>query len=55
MALIFFYSCRAKVGILYEIFDSLGITKRKERLIRKYIPKEFAVTFNTERFQVGMN
>ena len=33
------------------MYDSLGITERKKRLLQKYVPKEFAITFNSKRFQ----
>ena len=34
-----------------SVFDPLGINKRKEKLLRKYVPKEFHIDYNTNQFQ----
>ena len=36
----------------YEIFDSLGVNRTKQKLLQKHLPKKFCVTYNVQPFQV---
>ena len=35
----------------FEIFDSLGVTPQKKKLLKKWLPKTFSVIYNTTKFQ----
>ena len=35
----------------YIVFDSLGICKKKEKLLKTYLPNKFDVIYNVSRFQ----